>query len=279
MDGRGRSAREKLPAEVRRARIMASIERSGFVSISGLAEELGVSGMTIRRDVSLLEGSGTLERTHGGAIADTHMTHLSFDEIEPAFESRVRQSAAEKLAIARTASRLIERGESIGLDVGTSVLALAGELSGRTDLRVFTNNLRAAMQMAQSGSEVYILGGRVRDIECSVIGSRAVDELMSRFLDRVFIGISGIDANGFYDYSLEDSDVKRAFMTNATTVVVLCDSSKFHRRALARIAPLSDVHVLVTDAPPPPDLAAALDRAGVRVLVGTAGSFSKSAGS
>ena len=250
---------------------MASIEKSGFVSISGLADELGVSGMTIRRDVSLLEGNGTLERTHGGAIADTHINHQTFDETEPAFEHRTRQSAAEKLAIARVAATLIERGESIGLDVGTSVLALAGELSGRTDLRVFTNNLRAAMQMAQSGSEVYVLGGRVRDIECSVIGSRAVDELMSRFLDRVFIGISGVDANGFYDYSLEDSDVKRAFMTNATTVVVLCESSKFHRRALARIAPLSDVNILVTDAPPPPDLAAALERSGVKVVVGSAG--------
>ena len=262
---------------------MASIEKSGFVSISGLADELGVSGMTIRRDVSLLEGNGTLERTHGGAIADTHINHQTFDETEPAFEHRTRQSAAEKLAIARVAATLIERGESIGLDVGTSVLALAGELSGRTDLRVFTNNRRAAMQMAQSGSEVYVLGGRVRDIECSVIGHgghvhvnvpervRAVDELMSRFLDRVFIGISGVDANGFYDYSLEDSDVKRAFMTNATTVVVLCDSSKFHRRALARIAPLSDVNILVTDAPPPPDLAAALERSGVKVVVSSAG--------
>lgn len=258
---------------------MASIERSGFVSISGLAEELGVSGMTIRRDVSLLEVGGTLERTHGGAIADSHMTHLSFDEVEPAFEQRMRQFAAEKLAIARTAAALVERGESIGLDVGTSVLTLAGELSGRRDLRIFTNNLRAAMQMAQSGSEVYVLGGRVRDIECSVIGSRAVDELMSRFLDRVFIGISGFDANGFYDYSLEDSDVKRAFMTNAGAVVVLCDSSKFNRRALARIAPLGEVDVLVTDAPPPPELAAALDRNGVRVVVGTPGApISKIAG-
>lgn len=258
---------ERLPAEVRRARILASIEKAGFVSISGLAAELGVSGMTIRRDVSILEGRGALERTHGGAIAEAHPPGVSFDEIEPAFEHRMRRQGQQKAAIARAAAALVGRGESIGLDVGTSILALVAELSQRSDLRVFTNNLRAAMQMAQSGSEVYVPGGRVRDAESSIVGSRAVEELRSRFLDRVFVGVSGFDANGFYDYSLEDSDVKRAFMASANTVVVLCDSSKFGRRALARVAPLEEADIVVTDAAPPPELASALERGGVRVIV------------
>ena len=257
---------ERLPAEVRRARILASIGKAGFVSISGLAEELGVSGMTIRRDVNMLEARGELERTHGGAIAEA-APPVGFDAVEPAFEHRMRQQAQRKAAIARAAAGLVGRGESIGLDVGTSILALVAELSGRSDLRVFTNNLRAAMQMAVSGSEVYVPGGRVRDVESSIVGARAVEELRSRFLDRVFVGVSGFDANGLYDYSLEDSDVKRAFIANANQAIVLCDSSKFGRRALARVGPLDEADILITDAPPPPELAGALERSGVRVIV------------
>ena len=94
---------------------MASIEKSGFVSISSLAEELGVSGMTIRRDMSLLESKGTLERTHGGAIADGHVGQTAFDEVEPSFENRARRNAIEKLRIARTAAAMVGRRVSIEL--------------------------------------------------------------------------------------------------------------------------------------------------------------------
>ncbi len=179
----------------------------------------------------------------------------------------MRRNAGEKAAIARAAAGLVGRGESIGLDVGTSILALATELAGRDDLRVFTNSLRVATQMTRSGSEVHVLGGRVREVEWSVVGSRAVEELASRFLDRVFIGVSGFDASGIYDYSLEDSDVKRAFLTNSGIAVVLCDSQKFGRRALSRIASLGEINVLVTDAAPPPELAAALERNGVELVL------------
>jgi DeoR family glycerol-3-phosphate regulon repressor len=261
------NGREKMPAEIRRARIVASVEKAGFVSVSSLAGELGVSHMTIRRDVSLLESRGKFQRTHGGAIAGEPLSKLGYDEDEPAFEQRMRRHAAAKSAIAKAAAGLIGQSESVGLDVGTSVLALATAIGGRDDLRIFTNNLRAALSLARSGSEVYMLGGKIRGAEYSVVGSGAVDQLHSHFLDRVFIGVSGVDGSGLYDYSPEDTEVKRALMANAGSVVVLCDASKFGRRALARVAPLNAVSTLVTDGPPPDHIAAELDRHGVRVVL------------
>jgi DeoR/GlpR family transcriptional regulator of sugar metabolism len=265
--GERREGGSRLPAALRQARIIASFEKDGFVSIADLSSELGVSGMTIRRDLDLLGKKGLLERTHGGAVAAGPLTSLAFDEDEPAFEQRMRLHALEKSSIAQAAAGLVAAGESVGLDVGTSILALANVLTSRRDLRVFTNNLRVGMQMAEGNGTVYILGGQVRVPEYSVIGQQAVDSLSRHFLDKVFIGVSGIDASGYYDYSPEDTEVKRAFMASAGQVVVLCDASKFNRRALSRVAPLEKVHVLVTDSEPPADLAAALNEAGTKVIV------------
>jgi DeoR family glycerol-3-phosphate regulon repressor len=123
------------------------------------------------------------------------------------------------------------------------------------------------MQMAEGNSTVYVLGGQVRVPEFSVIGPQAIEGLKSHFLDRVFIGVSGIDELGLYDYSPEDTEVKRAFVSSAASVVVLCDSSKFGRRALARIVALDKVSILITDAAPPPELAEALQEAGVQTII------------
>jgi DeoR family glycerol-3-phosphate regulon repressor len=264
-DGEGRA--ERIPAALRQAHIIASFENNDFVSITSLADELGVSGMTVRRDLDRLGKRGLLERTHGGAVAAGPLAAPTFDEDEPPFEQRMRRQAVEKSSIAAAAAKLVEPGESVGLDVGTSILALASALAPRRDLRVFTNNLRVSMLMAEGKSTVYILGGQVRVPEYSVIGPQAIEGLKSHFLDKVFIGVSGVDANGFYDYSPEDTEVKRAFITSAGSVIVLCDSSKFGRRALSRIVPLEKVNILVTDAPPPADLAAALSERGVRIIV------------
>jgi DeoR family glycerol-3-phosphate regulon repressor len=256
----------RLPAEARQARIVAAFERDGFLSIAGLAGELGVSGMTIRRDVIELERLGLVRRTHGGAIP-TGTGRAAFDTEEPVFDQRMRRAEAAKRAMAQAGARLVGPGMSVGLDVGTSVLALSEALSGQEGLRVVTNNLRVGMSFADSKVNVYMLGGQVRYPEGALIGQRAIDGLADTFLDLVFLGVSGIDGNGLYDYSPEDTAVKRAFMATAGAVVVLCDQAKFCRRALSRIAPLDAIDVLVTDAEPPGDLAAALSAAAVETIV------------
>jgi DeoR family glycerol-3-phosphate regulon repressor len=244
---------------------MKAFNRDGFVSVSDIAREIGVSPMTIRRDLALLDRDGQIVRTHGGGVVS------DFDSHEPVFDQRLEIRADEKSAIARAAAGLIMPMESVGLDVGTSILALADQIKGRNNLRIFTNNLRAAMALAGSGSPVYIAGGEVRTPEFSIVGTAAIEHLKKHYLDRAFIGVSGLCELGIFDFSPEDTEVKRAFIEISDCVVVVCDSSKFGRRGVAHVGALDAIDILVTDQPPPPDLAKALVDAGVQVIVAQAG--------
>jgi DeoR/GlpR family transcriptional regulator of sugar metabolism len=252
----------RVPAQVRRGQILEIATRDGFVSVSRIAESLGVSEMTVRRDLEALQEQGLVDRTFGGAVRRD-----VYEAEEPAFDRRRRDHGHAKAAIARAAAALVKPRETVGVDVGTTALALAEELTGRNDLRLFTNNLRAAMQLASGRSPVYVPGGQVRDVEMSIVGAAAVAQLRTYFLDRVFIGVSGITETGLYDYSVEDTEVKRTFIEQAEAVVVLCDCSKFDRRSLAFVAALDEIDVLITDQAPPDHLAAALDAAQVQIIV------------
>jgi DeoR/GlpR family transcriptional regulator of sugar metabolism len=263
-------AASHVPASARRARLAGLIEREGFVSVADSAAHLGVSTMTVRRDLLALESRGLLQRTHGGAIATERRRHEIFDAEEPLFERRKRKNAAAKAVIAVAAARQIGPGETIALDVGTSVLALAEALVERADLRIFTNSLPAAITLARSRSPVYLLGGLLRAPEMSVIGPVATAQLGEYYFDRLFLGVSGITETAFFDYSLEDTEVKRAFIARARQVVVLCDSSKFGHRALAVICGIEKCHMLITDAPPPSHLSESLRASSVEIVVAAA---------
>jgi DeoR family glycerol-3-phosphate regulon repressor len=260
-----KSAEGKLPATARQAWLAELLRRSGFLSVAETAERLGVSSMTIRRDLESLEARGILTRTHGGAIAAEGRRGEVFDAVEPEFEQRRRNQATAKAVIAAAAARLIGPNATVALDVGTSVLALAKELTARSDLKFITNNLPAAMML--SGRPVYVLGGQLRAPELAVIGAVAHEQARNYNVDHAFIGVSGVMESGCYDYSPEDTEVKRAFIERARQVVVLCDSSKFDHRAMARICELRQCHVLVTEIQPPPHLVHAFDAAGTELVV------------
>jgi DeoR/GlpR family transcriptional regulator of sugar metabolism len=256
----------RVPVELRHQRIMHAFHQNGFISVTDIAAKIGVSTMTIRRDLDLLKRAGKITRTHGGAVAVRDGERVSPDVEESVFDRRLAANGGSKAAIARLAASLIEPSQAVGLDTGTTVLIAAQHLAERSDLRIVTSNLRAALALADTESRVYVLGGEVRAPELSVVGSGAVKTVQSHFLDVVLLGVSAIDENGIYDFSPEDTEVKAAFIDNASRVFVLCDSSKFDKRSLARIAPLDAIDVLVTDQPPPPRLEAALRKADVKVM-------------
>ena len=259
--------RQRMPARARRERLAEIIREAGFVSVADTAGLLGVSGMTIRRDLEALESRGLLTRTHGGAVALGARRPEVYDAEEPVFERRRRKNAAAKARIAAAAARLVAPGETLALDVGTSVLALAARLADRGELRIFTNSLPTAIALVGGRSPVYLLGGQLRAPEMAVIGPVARTQAGAYYFDRLFLGVSGVTETGLYDYSLEDTEVKQAFIERSRQVVVLCDSSKFGHRALARICGIERCHLLITDAAPPPHLSDLLKAAGVEVAV------------
>jgi DeoR/GlpR family transcriptional regulator of sugar metabolism len=247
--------------------LVESLARRGFMSVADIAEETGVSEITIRRDLSELERSGTVRRTHGGALIARNGTPNVYDIREPTFEARRRRNGDAKIRIARSAAQFVRPGDTIALDTGSTTLELTRFLGDIPDLRIITNNTRAASLLAETNHPVYLPGGRLRGRELSIFGSSAAAFVSSYHYDIVFLGLSGITDAGLFDYSPEDSEIKRAFIERSDQVVALCDASKFNRQAMVRIAALSEVHHLVVDTAPPNALRAMIEQAGTRITV------------
>jgi DeoR/GlpR family transcriptional regulator of sugar metabolism len=252
----------------RRDALMRSfVERRGFATVSDIAAELGVSEITVRRDLTRLEAQGHLTRTHGGALIGRAGGDGAFDFDEPDFDARRRRNAEAKARIGAAAAALVQPGATIGIDVGTTALEVARNLSERDGIKIFTNSARAASLLADGPSPVYLPGGQLRPKELSIYGSIATSQLRQFWFDLVFIGFSGLTEQGLFDYSLEDSEVKQVFIERAARVVALCDSSKFGRLAMARIGTLDEIDVLITDAAPADDLRDVLEQAEVQLIV------------
>ena len=258
---------ERRPATLRDGILREFIERRGFASVAEIAGELGVSEITVRRDLTRLESQGLLLRTHGGAVAPKGVAVEAFDIDEPTFDARRRRNADAKERIGAAAAAIVRPCETIGIDVGTTTLLAAKQLAGRADIKVFTNNVRAATVLAEGQVPCYLPGGQLRGKELSIYGSIAVEQLQRYWLDRVFLGVSGMTDQGMFDYSLEDTEIKRVYIERATQVVVLCDSAKFGRLSMVRICALDEVDLLITDALPPPELQQALELASVEIVV------------
>jgi DeoR family glycerol-3-phosphate regulon repressor len=238
----------------------------GFLTVREVAEATGVSEITARRDLVELEEHKALKRTHGGAMGLRNGRVEIFDAYEPTFDARRRRNSKAKAAIARAAAQLVKPGATIALDVGTSTLELARCLINVGEIKIVTNNLRAASLLADSPHAVYVPGGRVRGKELSVYGSATAEQIRSYWFDFAFVGVSGVTEGGLFDYSPEDTEIKRIYMERAKRVVVLCDAQKFGHHSMVQVAPLSAFHVLVTDEMPPVALAGALASAGVELL-------------
>lgn len=244
--------------------LLALIQERGFVSVGDMAARFAVSEMTIRRDLHRLQAERGIQRTRGGAIT----AGRDEAEPEPSFLQRQAERRDEKYAIARAAAALVAPNTTIGIDVGTTTYELARELAGSLrNLNVFTNSLRIGLLLGDTSLSVYMPGGRVRGGEISVCGSMALSHLQEFRLDQVFIGVSGLTSEGLFDYSLEDTEVKRVYLRQAAHVVVVADASKFGRISAVKICGLDAINTLVTSAEPAGSLRERLQLSGVRVIV------------
>jgi DeoR family glycerol-3-phosphate regulon repressor len=257
----------RLPARLRHNHLIETARKRGFVHVTDVAAELGVSEMTIRRDLIELEREGALTRTRGGAVPEGDIAPPVIDREEPAFAARLRNHQDEKHRIALAAAELVDRRLSVALDVGSTTHLLAETLSDRASVKFFTSSLRTALLLGEAGREVYVPAGQIRGEEMSICGQSACDEFERYWFDICFIGVSGVTADGMFDYSLEDSELKRVYLRRSGRKVLLCDSSKFHHMSLIKIADLQEIDLLISDAAPPADIAAALAAANVTVQI------------
>ena len=251
----------------RRRMIIELVQESGSKTVAELCGLFNVSEMTIRRDLRDLDREGVIRRVHGGAVSSLGRSY------EPPYTIRSTRNAETKRAIGRKAAELIVDGDSIALDVGTTILEIAQALHGKHNLTIITASLPIANEIVSNlslTSEVRLIltGGIVRSGELSMIGNIAAQTYDEFHVDKAFIGVGGISLeDGLTEYNLEDAMVKKPLIQNAHQRIVAADSSKIGRTTFTSIAPLSMVDTLITDSHIPAETLGRLEALGIEVLV------------
>ncbi|WP_158748545.1 transcriptional repressor AgaR [Acidobacterium sp. S8] len=229
--------------EERRQHILGLVQSHGRVLVNELSENLGISQITIRKDLDYLQSKGLVQRTHGGALPLS--AGAMFD---PSLQEKMRQHSHEKQRIANAAAKLVQEGQCVMLDSGTTTTVVAQALRRFGHLTVITNAINIAADLAGTDFDVILTGGTLRKNSFSLVGPLAEDVLEEMHADILFLGVDGFDLEiGLTTPNVLESRVNRAMVKAAKRVVVVCDSTKFHRRSLSRIVPPASVHCIVTD--------------------------------
>jgi DeoR/GlpR family transcriptional regulator of sugar metabolism len=253
-------------ARQRQALILDRVRQAGAVRVADLARDLGVSDMTVRRDLEILQEHGYLEKVHGGA---TSLPGLA--SYEPGFVAKSTLQQAEKEAIAAAAAERVEPGMAIGISAGTTTHAFASRVADVPGITVVTNSIRVADVLHRSGrrDQTVILTGGSRTPSEALVGSFAVSQLRTVHLDQVFIGVHGMDANtGFTCPNLLEAETDRALIEAGRRLVVLADHTKWGVVGIASIGNLDQADILISDEALPADARSTLAAvAGELVLV------------
>jgi DeoR family transcriptional regulator, aga operon transcriptional repressor len=250
--------------EERRSQILDRLSRQGSVSVTALSRSLGCSEATLRRDLEAMARAGLVRRTHGGALLP-EMDHTQ-RELRP--RDKATLCAVEKRAIGLAAARLVEPGDVVAFNGGTTTVQVARALRSAARLRVVTNSIGVATELAgQPSVEVTLTGGMVRG-SLELCGPLAEQSLRDFYVHIAFIGVDGLTArHGLTTYNQMEAHANRAIITRAERVVVVADHTKIGRVTMALIAPAQDIQTVITDAAAPPDELAALQEAGVEILI------------
>ena len=233
-------------ASQRRARIADLVALEGAVRVSDLVLELGVSDMTVRRDIDQLAGKGVLERVHGGAVAAAR----GHSSDEPGFGAKSGLMKQQKQAIAAAAASLVEPGASIGISAGTTTFELARAVRDVPDLTVVTNSVPVAQLLHEGAGPrpTVVLTGGIRTPSDALVGPVAIGALRTLHVDVLFLGAHGVEAGaGLTTPNLVEAETNRALVACARRVCVLVDHTKFGMVGLSTFLDLADVDVLVTD--------------------------------
>jgi DeoR/GlpR family transcriptional regulator of sugar metabolism len=227
----------------RRQKILGLLEKKGIVQVSELTDMFDISEVTARVDLENLQKEGLLKRTHGGAI-NTKATNFELN-----FEVRAGKYREEKKRIGLAAAELVQEGDVIILDAGSTVLEVAKNLKDKQNLTVITDALNIAMELGgRPGIEIIVTGGSFRDLTISLIGP-VTERTISEFnVDKTFLGVNGVSlTKGLSCISVVDMQIKKAMINAAKEVILVADFSKFGRTTMAVVGPITTPDRIVTD--------------------------------
>jgi DeoR/GlpR family transcriptional regulator of sugar metabolism len=252
----------RLGQQERHARILALLRREGIVRIATLAKAFNVTTETARRDLDELAQAGALQRTYGGGASRSLID-------EPGIGSRGRVRAHERARVGAAAAALVEPGDALMIDAGSTTSLFAQALAARSlHLTVITNCLPVATALGGARHcRVILCPGDYVAHEAGVFGTATVTFLRGFKANKAFIGAGGVTAEGVSDADSPSCAVKRTMLERADHSVLLVDSSKFDAVQFERVSDLTALDALVTESGPPRKLAAALRAAGVTVTV------------
>lgn len=249
----------------RKAFILQRINSSGSISIKTLAKELKVSEMTIRRDLDSLELTNLIKRKYGKAFSVRGTSY------EPSYHERTLQNREIKVLLGQLGASLVEDGDSVAFDTGTTVYKVAESVATQShNLTVVTHSLHVVDLFKSSTAieEIIILGGVLRKEENSMVGDLALSGLQNFYTDKLFLGVGGININlDLTEFNYDDAMVKRQYLSHAQQIILLADSSKFTKTAFVKYGNMKDVDVLITDKLPPQPYLSLLKELNVKILI------------
>src|ERR1700745_2853484 len=234
--------------QVRFTTILTALQQSGRVSVDLLSEQLGVSVVTIRRDLDALEEKGLLQRTHGGAASMEPLFYEPFRR-DQSFMAQVERAAEEKRRIGRAAAALITPGETIALTPGTTTTEVIRGLPMNYNITVVTNTVNVAMELSKRKDVyVFVTGGHLHGEWFSLVGSPALKSLENMLINTMFIGADGMDAKwGASCFNADEAELNSTMRKLARRRVAVVDSEKLGIIANWRICSAAELNILVTD--------------------------------
>lgn len=252
-----------MNSEERRLKIMTHIRAHGSGKVDEFAEQFRVSAVTIRHDLNLLEKEGCVFRCYGGANLNPN---FAFDQ--PLYR-KDQINRGTKQSIAYSAAKLINDGEAVILDSGSTIGLMPQYLTDFKRLVVLTNALNTAYQLSNNENiELHVVGGNLRRASCSLIGNHGEQLIRSYLFDKLFLGVDGFDLHaGITTPDSHEAQINKAMCDVARQVIAVTDSSKFGRKSFCMIRAANQIDVLVTDSGIPHATHQALLNMGVKVIL------------
>ena len=253
--------------QVRFTAILTGLQQTGRVSVETLSEQLGVSVVTVRRDLDALDQKGLLRRTHGGAVSIEPLFYEQFRR-DQSFLAQVKHAADEKRRIGRAAAALITAGETIALTPGPTTTEVIRGLPINSNITVVTNTVNVAMELSQRKDVyVFVTGGHLHGEWFSLVGTAALRSLDNMLINTMFIGADGMDATwGASCFNADEAELNSTMMKLARRRVAVVDSGKLGLVANWRICKPEELHVLVTDTAASDETVAPYVKLGIKVM-------------